>query len=65
MSSASLEEDRQFAAMPALDRDAVFAFALFTPMLFIVQFGSYGALLFLIAAFVCAALRHAWLFRMV
>ncbi|HEX4079570.1 MAG TPA: O-antigen ligase family protein [Rhizomicrobium sp.] len=41
-----------------LDWDAIFAFALFVPVLFIVQFASYGALFFLFVTFVCAAARH-------
>lgn len=53
-----MDEDRQFASLPVFDRDGVFAFALFTPMLFIQQFGSYGALIFVLATLAFAALRR-------
>jgi exopolysaccharide production protein ExoQ len=53
-----MDEDRQFANLPVLDRDGIFAFALFVPMLFIVQFGSYGALLFVIVTLAFAAKRR-------
>jgi exopolysaccharide production protein ExoQ len=51
---------REHASGPGriLDWDGVFAFALFMPMLFIVQFGSYGAVFFLLVTFACAAVRR-------
>src|SRR5271157_851294 len=51
---------RERAAAPArlLDWDGVFAFALFMPMLFILQFGTWGALLFSAVTSVCAVSRR-------
>ncbi|HEY3778694.1 MAG TPA: O-antigen ligase family protein [Rhizomicrobium sp.] len=53
-----MDEDRRFASLPVFDRDGIFAFALFTPMLFILQFGSYGALIFVLATLAFAVLRR-------
>lgn len=57
-----MDEDRLMVDSPLFDRDGIFAFALFVPMLFIVQFGSYGALLFVIVTLAYAFIRrHALL----
>ncbi|HVV66176.1 MAG TPA: O-antigen ligase family protein [Rhizomicrobium sp.] len=45
---ARLAEDRAFLSGALVDSDGLFAFALFAPMLFIVELGTFGALLFVL-----------------
>jgi hypothetical protein len=39
MSDVGPDDDRLFGAFPLFDRDGAFSIALFTPILFVVQFG--------------------------
>lgn len=58
MSSPGLDADRLLQTSPAVAWDGAVAFALFTPLLFILQLGSYGALLFVIVTLAWAACRY-------
>ena len=44
--------------LPALDRDGLFAFILFVPMLFMAEAGTYGAVVVVLATIVWAAMRR-------
>jgi exopolysaccharide production protein ExoQ len=63
-SSASGRTRQSFYALPSFDWDGVFAFVLFAPMLFILQFGSFGALIFSLATVICAMARGHGLIRL-
>jgi exopolysaccharide production protein ExoQ len=55
--SEATEADWEFARLPAVDIDGAFAFALIAPLLFIVQLGTLGALIFTVVTLGYAALR--------
>lgn len=61
---SQLSEDGLIAAMPAIHSEGLFAFALFAPILFVAQLGTFGALIFSMVAVIYAGKRRKTLYRM-
>lgn len=58
MTDVSVAGLHSFRASPAIDRDGLFAFILFVPMLFMAEAGTYGAVIVVLATAVWAAMRR-------